>query len=255
MKKFFSLILLVAGFMIVTMASARAGHLDTIDAAVDWGNGKAYFFGSVEGYEGMYYVRYDMNNDTADDGYPKPVTDSTWPGLYLDYITAAVNWGNGKAYFFGYIDGYDGMYYVRYDIAKDRADEGYPYPVTDEYWPGLTMLTDISAALNIGDGNVYFFGYNSDISYSQLGLTYSIANDVVIEDYPQPADYNNIPGHILTDTTAAIPWDNGKFYLLGWIEGDIYPAYERFSISNMTIDDGYPRVIDQAMWPGLGPVY
>ena len=40
-----------------------------------WSSSKAYFF-----KEGAY-IRFDLDDDAADDGYPGPVNDSTWPGL------------------------------------------------------------------------------------------------------------------------------------------------------------------------------
>ena len=43
---------------------------------------------------------------------------------------AAVVWPNGKAYFFR------GNEYIRYDMAKDSADPGYPLPIVG-MWPGL----------------------------------------------------------------------------------------------------------------------
>lgn len=45
------------------------------DATVDWGNGKAYFF------KGGQYIRYDIRSDRADPGYPKRISQRTWPGL------------------------------------------------------------------------------------------------------------------------------------------------------------------------------
>ena len=48
---------------------------DGIDDAVNWGNGKAYFF------KGGQYIRYDIKADRADPGYPKAVDAGTWPGL------------------------------------------------------------------------------------------------------------------------------------------------------------------------------
>jgi hypothetical protein len=48
------------------------------------------------------------------------------------YITGALNGPGGKAQFFLS----DGTY-IRYDVAADRADPGYPKPVTDRTWPGM----------------------------------------------------------------------------------------------------------------------
>ena len=52
----------------------RAGFSESIDAAVNWGNGKAYLFKADP------YVRYDMAADRTDDGYPLPIADH-WSGL------------------------------------------------------------------------------------------------------------------------------------------------------------------------------
>jgi hypothetical protein len=248
-----SLVFAAAAALAGAPAPAQAGCLESVEAAINWGNGKAYFFGYAPGSSAMQYVRYDIKADKADAGYPKAVNDSTWPGLYIDYITAAINWGNGKAYIFGYIDGYEGLYYSRFDIANNRTDDGYPLPVTDEYWPGLSVLPDITAALDIGDGNVYFFGYNQDISYSQLGVTFNKASNYVT-DYPEEVTYENMGGNLLTNITAAVDWSS-RFYLFGWIEGDTLPAYERFTLSTGAMDSGYPRVTDAKMWPGLGCNY
>ena len=46
-----------------------------VDAVVNWGNGKAYFF------KGSQYIRYDIKADKADPGYPKNIDNSTWPGI------------------------------------------------------------------------------------------------------------------------------------------------------------------------------
>ena len=64
------------------------------------------------------YARYDRSADHLDDGYPQPIAGS-WTGLsdagFAGGIDAAVNWGNGKLFFFR------GGQYVRYDIAADQA--------------------------------------------------------------------------------------------------------------------------------------
>ncbi|BBZ34765.1 hemopexin repeat-containing protein [Mycolicibacterium confluentis] len=97
-----------------------------IDAGVVWPNGKAYLF------KGSQYVRYDIAADRVDPGYPKPIAGN-WPGMpaaFAQGIDEIVVWPNGKAYAF------KGSQYVRYDIAADRVDPGYPLPI-DPHWPGL----------------------------------------------------------------------------------------------------------------------
>ncbi len=106
---------------------AEAGFAQDINAAVNWGNGKAYFL------KGDQYLSYDITADRTDDGYPQPVAGN-WPGMaeagFAQDIDAAVNWGNGKAYFF------KGDQYLRYDVAANTADDGYPRPLAGQ-WPGL----------------------------------------------------------------------------------------------------------------------
>ena len=51
---------------------------------------------------------------------PQPI--SQWHLPWSEDVDSAVNWGNGKAYFF------KGSQYVRFDIASDRVDPGYPPP-------------------------------------------------------------------------------------------------------------------------------
>ncbi|MBT2546555.1 hypothetical protein J7E99_39380 [Streptomyces sp. ISL-44] len=45
-------------------------------------------------------------------------------------LSGGVVWNNGKAYFFR------GSEYMRYDIAADRVDDGYPKPIASG-WPGI----------------------------------------------------------------------------------------------------------------------
>jgi Hemopexin len=108
-----------------------AGHwpglwTDGIDAGVVWPNGKAYFF------RGSKFVRYDIATDKADPGYPADIR-GRWPGFPPSFaagIDDVVVWNNGKAYFF------KGSEYIRYDIASDKTDPGYPQPIAGG-WRGL----------------------------------------------------------------------------------------------------------------------
>ena len=117
------------------------------DAALLWGGGKAYFF------FGPTYVRYDLTSDKVDPEYLPPSVPSTlaggWPGLWPDGVDAAVNWGNGKCYFFR------GAEYLRWDIVSDRADPGYPRPIA-ESWPGI-WPEGVDAVLYQGGAKAYFF--------------------------------------------------------------------------------------------------
>jgi Hemopexin len=106
-----------------------------------WSAAKAYFF------RGSEYVRYDVETDKADPGYPQPIA-SGWAGVFDTDIDAAVVWPNGKAYFFR------GSEYVRYDVAADAADAGYPQPIRSG-WAGVfddDGTTD-------GDGTTTTFGF------------------------------------------------------------------------------------------------
>ena len=145
-------------------------------SVVNWGNGKAYFF------KGNQYIRYDIAANKADAGYPLPIKNN-WPGLeaFADGIDAAVNWDNGKAYLF------KGNQYIRFDIAADRADPGYPYTINNRTWPGLdAFFGGIDAAVNWRNGKVYLFKGNQYIRFD-------IAADRADPGYPKPI-IDNWPG-------------------------------------------------------------
>ncbi len=118
------------------------GFGNRLDAAVNWQNGKRYFF------SGARYARYDAAAGQVDDGYPKKIADG-WPGLWADGVDAGVAWNNGKAYFF------KGDQYVRVDMATKKVDAGYPRRISDG-WKG-SFTRDIDAAVLWPDGKGYFF--------------------------------------------------------------------------------------------------
>jgi hypothetical protein len=120
------------------------------DAAIYYGFGKAYFFYGDE------YVRYELGSNgpegvEADYLPPNPPFKTTdhWSGLGAARIDAALNWGNGKLYFFR------GPDYLRYDITLDRVDPGYPKPITAG-WQGV-WTDGVDAALYQGGSFAYFF--------------------------------------------------------------------------------------------------
>ncbi|WP_456846939.1 hemopexin repeat-containing protein [Cellulomonas sp. P5_C6] len=134
----------------MTTAAQWTGLPATIDAAVNWGNGKVYFFG------GAQYYQFDVLLDRVDPGYPRAIagawTDAA-SAAFDSGIDAAVNWGNGKAYLF------KGGQYIRHDIAAGTLDPGYPKPIKGN-WGGVAgtiFEKDISDIVNWGNGKVYWF--------------------------------------------------------------------------------------------------
>ena len=122
---------------------------DGIDAAVDLGASVLYVFRDTE------YVAIPFATQAVDEGYPKPIKDDDlWRGLSFDAVDAAMNWGDGKVYFFR------GPDYVRYDIAARSQDPGYPQPIGGGRWAGVSadwIGDGIDAAINPGTGRAYFF--------------------------------------------------------------------------------------------------
>lgn len=99
-----------------------------INAVLNWNNGKVFFF-----LNNGTYLRVDIQSKSVDPGYPADIGHS-WPGLenYKTQIASAINWNNGKIYFF-LTDGR----YLRYDTLRDTVETGYPTPMTPNNWPGL----------------------------------------------------------------------------------------------------------------------
>lgn len=100
-----------------------------------------------------------------------------------------------RAYFFS------GDQYVRYDVAADAVDPGYPNPIADN-WPGL-FTREIDAALRLPNGKVYFFSGDQYVRYNWDA-------DQADAGYPKPIA-GNWPG-LFVPVEAAVTWDSGKVY-------------------------------------------
>jgi hypothetical protein len=231
---------LLRKLFVLLIFSLFAGPVAASDVMViggiPWPGGKAQIFLS-----NGTYVRYDIANDRVEKGYPKPVTDKTWPGLgrYGDFLSAVCLGPAGKAYFFTG----DGLY-LRYDIAGDRVDPGYPKRVDDRTWPGLGReATRIQGAMNWPGNKIQFF----------LGggryARYDLASNRVEQGYPKAVNDQTWPGlgaHARS-LSGVVNWTGGKSYLF-LANG----RYLRYDIGQDRVDAGYPKAVNEKTWPGLG---
>jgi hypothetical protein len=104
---------------------------DRIDVALRWDANTVYFF------KDDLYVKFDLNANAVLPNYPQKISAS-WRGAAFSAgagfsagINTAIRWNNDKVYFF------KGIYYLRYDIASDQMDPGYPQLILSS-WPTLT---------------------------------------------------------------------------------------------------------------------
>jgi hypothetical protein len=145
----------------------------------------------------------------------------------------AVNWGNGKIYFFNKDE------YTRYDIAKDRADSGYPKKIvpTWQTWP-LLWSSGIDAAVNWGNQKVYFF------RGTQV-MRFDIPSDVVdVQPTAITGVFTGWPA-AWSSVDSGIRGTGSKAY---FFRGN---QYLRVNVPTMTVDQA-PRPIT-GNWPGLFP--
>ncbi|HOF05484.1 MAG TPA: hemopexin repeat-containing protein [Syntrophales bacterium] len=233
--------LLVISVLILVVAGAFTAYGEkyvpekAIGAGANWGNGKLYFF------KGDKYVRYsarpDLEEDLmgyrADPGYPKPLDEANWPGMIWKDVDAVVNMGNGKVCFF------KGGQFIRYDIGADRADPGYPQEINDKTWPGLPWTGGVDAAVDWGNGKIFFFKGGQY-------LRYDVENNRADTGYPRRIDSRNWPGMIWTSgIDDVVNWGNGKAYFFKDYE------YIRYDIAADKADPGYPKPVNRQTWPGL----
>ncbi|TCC43401.1 hemopexin repeat-containing protein [Kribbella sindirgiensis] len=142
-------------------------------------------------------------------------------------LTGFVSPAGDKAYFFTDSD------YVRYDVAADRVDDGYPLPIAGN-WPGL-FESGIDAAVCWPDGSVYFFAGDQYAKYDWEA-------DRVADGYPQPIA-GNWPGLFESGVDAGVVWNSGNAY---FFSGSEYVKYD--PVANQAVDGPLPIA---GNWPGL----
>jgi GH24 family phage-related lysozyme (muramidase) len=146
----------------------------------------------------------------------------------MSKLTGLVSPGKEKAYFF------TGSDYVRYDVAADAVDEGYPQPIAGA-WSGL--FDDVDAAIEWPDGNAYFFKGGQYAKYDMTA-------DRVADEYPKDID-GNWPGVWTDGVDAAVLWPGGESVY--FFKGDEYVKYD---VASDAAAEGYPMKIADS-WPGV----
>jgi uncharacterized protein involved in tellurium resistance len=194
-----------------------------IDAALNTGDGKAYFF------IGDKVVRYDITSDKTDKGYPIPI-EVEWAGLYPADINASVLWANEKAYFF------KDDAYMRSTIKTKRVTENFVRPIADG-WKKLPWKENIDAVIAFNEEVAYWFKSNLCQKTTFKGQVKCIDEPKKISEY--------FPGVWEDGIDAVINWGNGCIY---FFKGN---QYMRFSIEKNAVDLNFPKEISSATWPGL----
>ena len=181
------------------------------DAAVKWGDEVAYFF------RGDEYFKYDIKSDKPVPGYPAKIKGNwNFPAgsKFNDGIDAAINWGNGVVYFFR------GDEYIKYRIANDRPDPGYPHKINPAWNFPAGFSSGVDAAVNWGNGIAYFFKGDKYIKYD-------ISKDSVVggpgtnirDWWGFVGEFDSFNNNI----DAAINWPNGTAY---FFKGGEYAKYK-----------------------------
>jgi hypothetical protein len=177
--------------------------VNTIDAAINWGDGTVYFFKDDQ------YYSYNTQSGKVEDGYPKNIADG-WPGLWTANIWAAVR-KNDKAYFFADEE------YIRYDCTANTSDEGYPLKIAPNWsgFPasinGIAILNDQFALIQ-NNSDYLLYDWNGDVVVS----TQSDSLENSLQLYLQKSNGNTPPDEadtkrIIVKLSDTLVLPNGDF--------------------------------------------
>jgi hypothetical protein len=148
------------------LSGLPGGWSSGITTALNEGNGNVYFF------KGSEYIRLDIVTNRVEAG-PATIA-SLWPELpppWSNGFDAAVNWRDGKVYFF------KGAQYLGFDLATNKASE--PRPISGN-WHGLpdAWTNGIDTAVNWGNGKAFLFKGDQYVRYD-------IADNKVDSGFPR----------------------------------------------------------------------
>ena len=206
-------------------------------------NGSGEFANFAYFFKGDKYTKYNWTNDIIEDGYPMSIEGWNLGSDFNNNIDAAFNGygaNEGKAYFF------KGSQYVRYDWAKNCADEGYPLSISEWNLPG-NFASGIDAAIE-GTGEnankVYFFKDNEYIRYN-------LETDTVDEGYPLSLNEWKLIDPFLSGVDSVV---NGK----GTYEGKTYffkgSQYMRYDWASDQIENGVQDIGSWRLEFNVNPV-
>lgn len=134
-----------------------------LDAVVRKGQ-YVYFF------KGNQYVRYDRSISAVSPGYPKAIYPNwSLPAGFRSDIDAIFNKENGYIYFFKKDK------YVRFNVADNRADSG--YPANSQVWRLGSFIDSPQAAVKKGN-YAYFFKNNEYVRFN-------LPDDAPSANYPK----------------------------------------------------------------------
>jgi hypothetical protein len=159
-----------------------------LDAAVNWGEGHVYFFKRAG------YVRYNIATDMVDVG---PVEISRYwsalPQRFQSNLDAAVNWGDGFAYFF------QRDRCLRYEIATNVVDGPHAF---SRFFRNLPQFfqSDIDSVVNWGNGFVYFFKNDRYLRYNIASNTVDVPSTEIAANWPA------LPQSFRRRIKAAVNW-------------------------------------------------
>ena len=183
-------------------------------------------------FKGKEYVRYDLpaaGGGPPQARDPRPIA-AGWKGVFAEDpgVDAVLMLPRGKAYFF------KGNGYVRYDLAADRVDPGYP-KYTARHFSGV-WADGLAAAAAWDDGKAYFFK-------GRECLRYDLGKDRADPGYPKPVA-EEFPGLWADGVDSAVLWPSGKAY---FFRGQ---QYVRYDLAARQPDPGYPRAVADE-WLGI----
>lgn len=148
-------------------------------------------------------------------------------------VDAATEWPEkNKVYIFS------GNTYVRYDLATDQTDEGYPTFIKD-YWPGIKYTPEVNAVMKWDAYNAVYFFMGGNYDKWLIEENQSAGNK-----FPKSIA-QNWPGIFTRDIDACMVWYNR--HVAVFFKGSQYLEYD---MKSEKMRSGFPRKI-AGNWKGL----